>query len=348
MFIVYILELALFSLMLRRDSMTNDSTNEPIEEIGLRATPLTTFQKDVEPTIATVNSILTYQLLFHNLSTHKLYNPIFIDDFPAETEIIKDSLIINRKHRNEKNIRTGIHIEEIGSGQQVSIEFKVKVVAAPCNQSHVVNVGQMHFCYGSCLEATVCSTKACTLILPACPVICPPGPTGPTGAMGPTGSTGPIGPTGPCCPNAETIFGQFALRNCSYKIRDCTVPLRLIRSNGPDVSCESDYKEILLPPHMLYNVNWTIVLQIERGSYDFEGDLCINQQKVAGSNYRISGAACKKEVLTLTGTSFVDATTYSDGLSLVLSSLNCADAEILDASVKITSILKQQTSNSTL
>lgn len=318
--------------------MINGSTDDSVEEIGLRAAPLTTFQKDVEPMIATINTVLTYHLLFHNLSKHKLCNPSFVDDFPTETEIIEGSLIINHKHYNEKNIKTGVHIDDIGPGQQVSIEFKVKVISSPCNQSHIANIGQMHFRYGACLETTVCSTKAFTLIFPACPVVGPTGPTGPVGPTGLTGPTGAIGPTGSCCPEEETIFGQFALRNCSCKLIDCAIPFRLICSNGPDVSLESDYKEILLPRNIMYSVSWTIIIQLERGSYDFEGGLCINEQKITGSNYRISGAACKKEILTLTGTSFVDTTACSTGLSLVLNSLNRANAEILDVSVKIFSI----------
>ena len=114
--------------------------------------------------------------------------------------------------------------------------------------------------------------------------------------------------------------------------------MRVITSNGPTVSSSSNFREISLPSNNLYKVCWNIIVKVDRGPYDLEGYLLLNDTKVSGSNFRVSGAVARCEFITLVGSALISIHSHHDVLSLVLNSHDNASVDVVDASIKMISL----------
>ena len=153
----------------------------------------------------------------------------------------------------------------------------------------------------------------------------PAGPTGPTGARGLTGATGLIGPTGPTGPTGpkgskgskpvypRCLAAQYllAVHPCSYRTRG-EIPFREVFPQSQPKS------RIRLLSNTVYQVSWSITVEVSRGTYDICTILATNHSTVFSPPVTVLGPAIQKQQILLTDTTYLVTGQEDDYLSLLI------------------------------
>ncbi len=173
----------------------------------------------------------------------------------------------------------------------------------------------------------------------------PTGPTGATGPMGPRGLRGIPGNTGPrglqglpgqC--DSGNFYGEYCYQDHPHYQYGC---FKQVLSLKPIIS-NLDYDQrvkssIFLPIGFVFEITYNIVVSI-CGSYDIVSQLYTRNQGLSASTCRESGYLKHSSVLTLQGSCILVPNSMADEITLAVKGKDTESLQVLNASVKISSI----------
>ncbi|AOR23341.1 DUF7507 domain-containing protein [Clostridium taeniosporum] len=88
--------------------------------------------KEADTNFAVMNDVINYTVTVTNTGTLDANNVIFTDELPPEVELIDGSFKVDGIGINNVDLRQGVNIGTIKTGEEAIIEYSVKVIATNC------------------------------------------------------------------------------------------------------------------------------------------------------------------------------------------------------------------------
>ncbi|WP_094368000.1 DUF11 domain-containing protein [Romboutsia weinsteinii] len=174
------------------------------------------------------------------------------------------------------------------------------------------------------------------------------GDTGPTGAhgipglKGDTGATGPQGLRGPTGPASTEdlfrIYAQYVLSDDVYSSMFDRIPLRRLFTDLYCLKFDKNNRGIMLKDFGVLSLEWSITFLSCSDKYYVKAGLAINNEFIPGSVSEVRNYNSLNCIVTLNGSVLFNSITENNMLSLLFLNNYDTRIEVIDASLRITSL----------